>query len=143
MKSSAELRRELAEAEQREKAAIKARKAATPPTFEYWVTPVSFGNEGRFSFGKVYDPTCHLYEIRRECANKDAALAAGWEEEELKEGSATYLFNVVTRRIVCAVGGGQLYISPDGTDDYADDAAFYAIGGYLAEYPGGGKISWI
>src|SRR5215472_15281412 len=142
-KSAAELRKELEAAETREAAAIKAKRIATRPVFEYWVTPVAFGNEGRFSFGKIYDPTCHLYEIRRECANRDEALTAGWEEDEIREGSAIYLFNVVTRRIICAVGGGTIYISPNGQDDSADDAAMFAIGGYLAEYPGGGKVSWV
>lgn len=143
VKSSAELRRELEAAETRERAALAAKRAATRPEFEYWVTPVAFGNEGRFSFGKVYDPTCHLYEIRRECSNRDAALAAGWQEDEIREGSAIYLFNIVTRRIICAVGGGTLYIGPNGQDDGADDTAMFAIGGYLAEYPGGGMISWV
>jgi hypothetical protein len=146
MKSSAELRRELAEAEAREKAAIKARKTATPPKFEFWITPAQYATDGSYIFGKTYDSTCHLYVIERRCSNKEDARAVGWTDDELKEGSATYLYNVVTRRIICAVGGGTVYIrATNGFDkeDFADDHAFFAIGAYLAEYPGGGDITYI
>jgi hypothetical protein len=146
VKSSADLRRELAEAEARERAAIKARKAATPPKFEFWITPAQYAADGSYIFGKTYDPTCLLYVIERRCSNKEDARAVGWSDDELKEGSATYLYNVVTRRIICAVGGGTIYISTlHGLDknDYADDQAFFAIGAFLAEYPGGGEITWL
>lgn len=143
MKSSEALRRELAEAEAREKAAIKARKEATPPKFEFWVTPATPSVTS--SYGKLYDPTCLLYTIERRCANREDARANGWTEDEMKEGSATYIYNVVTRRIICAVGGGTMYInrSFDNPEDFEDDTAFFYLGEYLAKYPGGGDITYI
>jgi hypothetical protein len=146
MKSAAELRRELEQAEARERLEKKAKKDQTPPKFEYWITPADRSPNGQFSYGKLYDPTCLLYTLERRITNKDAAKAAGWDDSDMREGSAVYLYNVVTRRIVCAVGGGQIYIScnaPFGAEDYADDTAMYQIGAYLAEFPGGGEISWI
>jgi hypothetical protein len=146
MKSSAEIRRELALAEEREHNEKEARRKANPPKFTYWIVPASPEHDASFIYGKLYDPTCHLYSIERRITNKDAAKAAGWPDLDLREGSATYVYNVVTRRIICAVGGGTVYIScGNGFDreDYADDNAMFAIGNYLAEYPGGGEITWI
>lgn len=146
MKSTADLRKELELAEAREREAAKARKEATLPKFEFWVTPVPFGDDPNWSFGKLYDPTCHLYAVERRCVNREDARAVGWDEIELKEGSATYLYNTVTRRIVCAVGGGTVYVASSklsGANDFADDTAFFEIGEYLARYPGGGEITWI
>jgi hypothetical protein len=143
VKSSADLRKELEVAEERERAEIRAKKEAVRPIFEYWVAPA----ETRItsSYGKLYDPTCLLYEIKRTTANRVAARVAGWTEDDMKEGSATYIYNIVTRRIVCAVGGGTIYINRalDSAEDFADDTAFFHLGMYLAEYPGGGDITYI
>jgi|SRR5215469_6864305 len=140
-KSSAELKKELIAAEERERNEARAAREKTPPQFEYWMVPAVTSTTSLFS--KLYDPTCLLYELRRTVTNKDDALAAGWQEDEIKEGSATYIYNIVTRRVICAVGGGTVYINRTfGMDeDYADDTAMFAIGGFLAEYPGGGEIT--
>jgi hypothetical protein len=143
-KSSAEIRRELLAAEERERAEARIKKEATRPQFEFWIAPAELRTET--SFGKMYDPTCHQYEIRRTIMNREAASAAGWSDQDMKEGSAVYVYNVVTRRIVCAVGGGTLYINkafPGEHEDYADDTAMFQIGSYLAEFPGGGDITYI
>jgi hypothetical protein len=143
VKSSVELRKELAAAEERERAEIRARKEAVRPIFEYTIMPTEGSNTA--SYSKLYDPTCLLYEIRRTTANRVAARVAGWTEDEMKEGGGTYLYNVVTRRIICALGGGTLYINKSltGPEDFADDTAMFHIGAYLAEYPGGGDITYI
>lgn len=143
MKSSADLRKELQAAEERERAANQARKEACPPQFEYWVSHAN--PSSTTSYGKLYDPTCFLYEIARTVTNRDDARAVGWTDDDMREGSATYLYNVVTRRIVCAVGGGTTYInrSLSNPEDFADDTAFFQIGNYLAEFPGGGNITYI
>jgi hypothetical protein len=93
----------------------------------------------------MYDPTCHLYELRRTTANREDARAVGWSEDDMKDGGGIYLYNVVTRRVVCAVGGGTIYVNKASTlpDDFADDMAMFQIGAFLAEYPGGGDITWI
>jgi hypothetical protein len=143
-KSSAEIRKELLAAEERERAELRTRKEATRPAFEFWIRPAEV--RGTFSFGKLYDPTCHLYEIRRTTTNREAASAVGWSDDDMREGSAVYVYNVVTRRIICAVGGGTMYINKSfigETEDYADDTALFSIGSYLAEYPGGGDITYI
>jgi hypothetical protein len=143
-KSAAELRKELVAAEERERAEARAKKEATPPSFEYWIMPAE--SRVTSSFGKRYDPTCLLYQIARRTTNREAAKAAGWSDDDMKEGSATYVYNIVTRRIVCAVGGGTTYINKSfttETEDYADDTTFFHIGNYLAEYPGGGDITYL
>jgi hypothetical protein len=144
IRSSAELRRELQVAEEREKAEARARKETARPVFEYWVTPAE--TREMTSFGKMYDPTCLQYKIERTTANREDARAVGWADADMKDGGATYIYNVVTRRIVCAVGGGTLYINkafaPE-TEDFADDTALFQIGAYLAEFPGGGDITYI
>jgi hypothetical protein len=144
-KSSAEIRKELAAAEAREILEKKAKKEATQPKFEYWINPATPVSTNVFY--KTYDPTCLLYEISRRVINRDEAKAAGWDDIDLKEGGATYLYNIVTRRIVCAVSGGTIYINTNvwdsKHDDYADDMAMYDIGGYLAQFPGGGDITFI
>lgn len=142
-RSAAEIRKELVAAEERERAELRAKREATRPRFEYWITPAKI--RATTSFGKLYDPTCLLYELQRKTVNRDEAKAAGWSDDDLREGSAVYLYNVVTRRVVCAVGGGTMYIgrSFNQAEDYADDTAFFQIGAYLAEYPGGGDITYI
>jgi hypothetical protein len=143
-KSSAEIRKELEAAEARERAEQKTRKEATPPQFEYWVVPAKIS--GNNSYGKLYDPTCHLYDIDRRTTNREDARAVGWKDDDMKEGKATYLYNTVTRRIVCMVGGGTSYINKSffgEPEDYADDTAFFHLGAYLAEFPGGGDITYI
>jgi hypothetical protein len=143
-KSAAEIRRELAIAEERERAELKAKKEATPPIFEFWIKPGEI--KGTVSFGKLYDPTCHLYEIKRYTTNRAEAKAAGWADDDMREGGAIYVYNTATRRIICAVGGGTMYINRSFAtekEDYADDTAFFHIGMYLAEFPGGGDITYI
>jgi hypothetical protein len=143
-KSSAEIRRELEAAETRERAEQKTRKEATPPRFEYWIMPGEI--KGTVSYGKLYDPTCHLYELKRHVTNREDARAVGWSDDDMREGSAIYVYNTATRRIICAVGGGTMYINrkfPGDPEDYADDTTFYHIGMYLAEFPGGGDITYL
>lgn len=144
VRTAAEIRKELEAAEQRERDETRARKWATPPQFEYWIVPAKL--RATTSFGKLYDPTCLLYELKRTISNRTEARSAGWADDDLREGSATYLYNVVTRRIVCAVGGGTVYVGRSmgmEQEDFADDTAFFHIGNYLAEYPGGGEITYI
>jgi hypothetical protein len=142
-KSSAEIRRELLAAEERERNEARIKKEATRPAFEFWIAPAE--TRATTSFGKMYDPTCHQYEISRKVMNREAASAAGWSDADMKEGGATYVYNTVTRRIICAVGGGTIYINKafDTPEDYADDTAMFQIGAYLAEFPGGGEITYI
>jgi hypothetical protein len=143
-KSSADIRKELEAAEARERAEQKTRKEATPPQFEYWIVPTKIN--GNSSYGKLYDPTCHLYDIDRRVINREDARAVGWTDSDMKEGRATYLYNTVTRRIIGMVGGGTSYINRSFVgepEDYADDTAFFHLGTYLAEYPGGGDITYI
>jgi hypothetical protein len=143
-KTAAELRQELVAAEDRERAESRSRKEATPPRFEYWVTPANPTRTS--SYGKLYDQTCFLYELKRTITNREDARAVGWTDDDMKEGTGTYLYNTVTRRIVGAVGGGTFYITnnvPFGAEDFADDTAFFHIGAFLAEFPGGGDITYI
>lgn len=143
-KTSADIRKELAAAEARERAETLARKETTKPQFEYWIAPAKVSETA--SYGKLYDPTCCLYELKRTTLNFEDARAVGWTEDDMREGTATYLYNIVTRRVVCAVGGGTTYINRSfgaGPEDFEDDTAFYHLGGYLAQYPGGGDVTYI
>lgn len=144
-RSVSDIKKELLAAEERERTETRARKEATPPKFEYWIVPANI--KGTRSFDKLYDPTCLLYELNRKVMNKDDARAVGWADNDMTEGSGIYLYNIVTRRIVCAVGGGTYYIGTsniwNGADDFADDTALFRLGGYLAEFPGGGNITYI
>ena len=148
-RSAEDLRRELAEAERRERESMSASKNATQPKFRVIVKPYRQPDNGnnRNPYHKIYDPTVRMYAIERTCLNEQEAIAAGWSQEDVSSGGSIYLYNVATRRIICPIGGGTSYIHrgvkpPFGIEvDYADDAAFYRIGNFLAEYPGGGDIT--
>jgi hypothetical protein len=141
MKTTAELRRELREAEQRDVDNREAARKATPVKYQYTIEPA----KRESTFDKIYDDTCCMYEIRRTAVNLEAAVAAGHEEWELRDGRMRYLFNSWGGKIVTAVGGGTVYIGRvwNGPEDYADDRAFEQINVFLGEHPEGGDITTI
>jgi hypothetical protein len=133
-----QLRAELMAAEAAEASLKEDRKLATPVRYSFRITPA----ESRAGWDRLYDSTCKLYTIKRHVLNRDEAKAAGHNEWALQEGSARYLFNTVTNRIICSVSGGTMYVS-DGlvSNDGADDIAFEQIGLFLHRHPTGGDIT--
>jgi hypothetical protein len=136
-KKVAELREALSQAEAQEAAENEVRKLQTPPRFRYTIRPDS---RNAF-FDKMYDSTCLRYIIRRACLNEFEARAAG--HHNINGGQMVYIFNTVTSRIICSVGGGTSYIVSSYADDGADDQAFTDIGQFLKSNPNGGVITTI
>ena len=140
-KSVADLRAELMAAEQAEAVIRQQRLLETPVRYQYFIAPADkLGH-----FGKMYDDTCVKYTLVRVILNMDEAKAVGHHEWDLSGGGMSYLYNKVSHRIVCAIGGGSAYISDNwnGPSDGADDEAFWRIGYFLEACPNGGDITGI
>jgi hypothetical protein len=146
MKTSAQLREELAKAELRERTAKGDAIKATPVVFTYSILPT---RQSGVRYHKLYDDSIQLYEFRRHCMNKEEAKAAGHSTHEYQEGGATWLYNTLSEKIICSVGGGTMFISADWfarqreDKHQLDDIAFEAIGAFLSEHPEGGDITEI
>jgi len=141
VRSVAQLKAELREAEQAEAAAKKQRLLDTPVQYRYQISPTS----ARGHFEKLYDDTCVRYQISRTVLNMDEAKAVGHHDWDLAQGGMTYIYNKVTCRIIGSQGGGNAYISDtwNGPSDGADDIAFQEIGYFLEANPAGGDITYI
>jgi hypothetical protein len=137
-KTVAELRKELRQAEEREHQDAKARKLVVPIKYRFTILPATE------SHTKVYDPACRLYAIHGEVVNREEALAAGHYDESMRGGGMVYVYNTLTRAIVCSTGGGTIWISdawyPKDLDG-ADDRAFDEVNRFLEAYPEGGDIT--
>lgn len=138
-RSVAEIKAELAQAQEREQANAKRVREQTPVVYKFTIKPV---NSQRL-FDRMYDDTCKLYEIRREVQNRTEAQAVGHHEWELRDGGMRYVYNTKTTKIVCSVGGGTSYISPNwnGPDDEYDGIAFDQIARFIVKNPDGGDIT--
>lgn len=137
------LRAELHAAERDMLAEREEIRNATPVLYQYWIEPVEPKDMRHY---KLYDPTCQLYNLTRKVTNPEEAREARHAEHELVEGSMKYLYNTETFRIVCAIGGGTIYISnawPGKWDNSADEMAFSRIGVFLKLHPAGGDITAI
>lgn len=142
-KTVAELREELRQAEALEATKLGDLRKNTPVQYRYTIMPNY--NDRTANFDKVYDSTCLSYVIKRWTLNAIEAKAAGHGDHSLRSGSMTYMYNTVTGKIICAVGGGTSFIGPrfGGLQDRADDQAFSDIGKFLRMYPDGGDITSI
>lgn len=139
-KTAAELLTELHEAKRREAREREERKNAFEVKFRYDIRP----HTRNAMFDKIYDPTCVLYRLGRTCLNKDDAYEVGYQDHELAPNGSSYLFNTVTHKIICAIGGGTIFITQrwDAKEnDGADDRAFEKIGRFLESSPEGGDIT--
>lgn len=139
----AEIEAELAAAKQAEIDLAEATKQATKPVFRYTILPVT---EER-TYDRVFDDTCKFYTLSGDCINTEAAHAAGWSSMDTRGGAMKYLFNTGTNKLVCAVGGGTIFISngfglrPNEVDYEAH--AYEQISRYLSICPEGGDITEI
>jgi hypothetical protein len=135
-----QLRAELNEAIRAEDVAQQERRASVPIEFSYWVRPA----DGHRHFGKIYDSSCVLYRIGRTCLNRDEAKAVGHPEHEMSEGAMDYIYNRLTDKIVCSVGGGTTYIGTWGKQhEDAEVAAIERISDLIKYQPEGGDITAI
>ena len=139
-KTTAELRAELRAAELRESAERQARTAQTPVVRKFTIEPTK--PKGRFH-DDLFDPSCRFYDLECEITNRAEALEAGHAEHDLRSGGMTYVFNTLSGLIVCAVGGGSIYVSGGWDAKNAESAQLTmgAISAFIVANPEGGDIT--
>ena len=149
MKTAAELRAELKEAEKREAASREAERKLVPIVMQFAIKP-----RKRTGATKLYATGYKLYVLEGICTNKEQAKAAGHPDYRTNGGSHDIVYNSNDGEIVCYVGGGTLWIYEDyfdrisrgvdaAADDYADDVAMSLISKFLQEHPEGGDVTSI
>ena len=130
---------ELREARASRDAARKAIREATPVVRRFIILS---HNPRRFS-EEMYDDNCRLYELRAEIMNAEEAKAAGHSEHEFRAGGITYIFNMLSGRIVCSTGGGTIWVGSGLNEPSRESArrAMDKISEFLVEHPAGGDIT--
>lgn len=88
-----------------------------------------------------------VFHLAGEVLNKEACIQAGWDADSLRGGGMAYLFNTLNNRIVCGLGGGNLYIVGERLWGNADvpreqvDQTFAQLEDFLRSNPGGGDVT--
>lgn len=138
-RSIEEIRAELREAEALDAEARKAKRESTPVVRRFTIKP----HEPRHFVEEMYDSDCLLYMIKAEVVNLEEAKTAGHPEHDLRAGGMVYVYNTMTGKIVCGVGGGTIWISQslNGENKRSAFMAMGKIGEFLGEHPEGGDIT--
>jgi hypothetical protein len=138
-RSIEEIERELAEAKRQAQLEKEAVAATVPPEWRYEIKPV----ESRDSFDRLFDDTMRLYVISGTCVNRAEAEAVG--NHVSPNGQMRYLYNTVTEKLVCSVGGGTIYVSnpwrPTLRDYQAETMEKLSL--FVTKNPLGGDITRI
>lgn len=142
-KSTEQLRKELKEAEARERAQAEEARRAVKVQWKFTLMPDTRGHD------VMYDETCLLYSLKGEITNREEAEAVGHHLSH-SEGSMTYVFNTVTGRIVCATGGGTIYVGGFGgawsggeQEQELASQTMRELGTFLTMWPEGGDVTAI
>jgi hypothetical protein len=136
--NKAELQAALRDIEAAEEAERARVRAATPIIMKFTITPTTARG-----WTEVYDDTCKLYDLEGTVTNAAEAKAAGRAGHELTSGGITYAFNTGTGLLVCAIGGGTIWIGA-GMDEQKRESAratMAHISKFLVEHPEGGDIT--
>jgi hypothetical protein len=138
-----EIRAELAEAEKAEKLELERLKEAFPPIWQFTIKPAA--PRSFSSTDELYDDTCRFYELEGEVINREEAAAVGHTELFMRGGGMTYVYNTLSHRIICATGGGTIYISRPWSirDDTSAQETMEEVNAFLLENPEGGDITEI
>lgn len=137
MKSVEEIRKELREAEKRAEVERHEKMKEVPIIWKYTISPQDERHD------RVYDDTCRLFYLSGDIVNKEEAHAAGHYTDR-SHGGMTYLYNKATKKIVCSLGGGTIFIrSGFGEPKDAEIEVVEKINQFLVENPEGGDITEI
>jgi hypothetical protein len=141
MKTAAQLRAELVEAELREADERETRRKATPVDRRFTIVPTKPAKAHQ----ELYDPACRFYIIESAVANREEAKTAGHSDHMLQGGGMVYVYNTLSNRIVTSTGGGTVWVGAGFTGERHESAheAMYAISAFLVEHPEGGDITAI
>ena len=136
-----QLRAELAAAEEAEKEARVAKLEAVPVVMRYSVSR----DTSAYVTNDLYDDAVVPYRVEGRVVNREAALAAGHESGSLdrRGGGMTWLFNTLSDKLVCDVGGGSVHFGFPGDVDEAHLKAVKDIAAFIAANPDGGDITGI
>lgn len=107
-RSVEQIKAELYEAQKREEQTTRMRRDAVVPEYQYTISP----SENKWD--RIYDPTCALYHLEGKVLNADELRAVG---KTPFEGGMNYLWNGITHSLVCAVGGGSVFIKDQEVHD--------------------------
>ena len=121
--------RELEQAAQRER---EERQKATKPKRKFTLTQVE-RNTNRLSFDAWFDPNCVCYSLSCEVLNAEELKAVGHGSWTYSGGSMRYVFNLLSNKLVCSIGGGTIYFGDQETADKISD--------FIRRNPQGGDIS--
>lgn len=134
-----ELEAQLAEAKRAKAAEANTKRESCPPQWVFTVEPVERSHE------EMFDPTCRFYKLSGEVANEEQARAAGWDEHSLRGGGMVYAYNTQTERIICATGGGMIYVSKSykDKDDDSHLRTMEKLGAFIGQHPEGGNVTAI
>jgi hypothetical protein len=124
----------LKEAHKREDDAKAEKKAATPVIWEFTIMPSDRHGD------KIWDDNCCFYEIKGRIVNEAEAKAVGHHIGF--SGSMVYVYNKLSKQIVCDVGGGTSFINASwGGDSESARKAFDEVNAFLIDHPEGGDIT--
>jgi hypothetical protein len=134
-KTVAELRAELRAAEQAESEAKRVAAQAVKAKLVFTI------RRNDSSFDKILDESCVLYRITGITQNKDELAAVG---REARDGGMNYLFNIATGRLVCSMGGGNVYVKTgQWSSDKPDWPTIRALEAFIVANPDGGDVTHI
>lgn len=134
MKTTKELRIELREAEERERAERTERLAAVPIKWRYTLIPY----EPRPTWDELYDDSCCFYELHGEVMNRDEAKLVGHPDFVMTDAGMRYVYNGMTGKFICSTSGGTIYVSGDGADE-----TFSELSEFIHDNPDGGDVTAI
>jgi hypothetical protein len=126
------LRVELRAAEVAEAAQKEERRKNAKAIFRFSVQPVILK---RWDY--VFDESCSIYRIIRECENPAEMKAAGQFESYYQNGGMNYYYNSATKKLIASVGGGYVFLENNTPAKWA------AVSAFIAENPQGGDITHI
>ena len=129
----ARLEQELRDAKKRASDEMAARKAEVEKVYRY---TLSIDTK---PYDVMLDDTVLKYRLEGEIVNLDQCIEAGYSESELKVGGHTYLFNTLSSRFICGIGGGYVYLGFDR--DEGTRERFERLAEWVVDNPEGGDVT--
>lgn len=133
--SIAELRSLLAQKEEEEYDAKKARRESVKPVYKFVMELVP--DDG---WDRVMDDSVKTFSLNGYVLNKAELEEVG---AEVVEGGIRYLYNTLSGRIVMRLGGGRIWVGDFGRSDVGAAETYEKIEEFIKANPDGGDITEI
>lgn len=136
------LRAQLKEAERAEQDAVEAKRSSVEQIWVFAINP----DEGQRRYDKMWDDSVIFYRITGHLVNRPECEAVGQNLDRCGDGQGmSYFYNTLSKKIVCSVGGGQVWVGMGWNEDERESEliAINEINAFILEHPDGGDITEI